>query len=439
MSLLDADLGEGRGWARVGDVYAVTKKPRSLDRTKFPTIPFAAMEAIPQGGAYSPNFVMKPGNAIASGTYFERGDVLVGKITPSFENGKQALIQDLPAPFGYATTEVIPLHPVSDSHDPRFLFFYLLHPDVRHYVAERMEGSTGRQRVPEYVLLDLPIPELEPDEQKAVANALETLHKAISAVAGCEETARDLKRAVMRALFTKGLRGEAQKETEIGPVPESWEVVEFAEVRERLQYGTSARCTYEPTAFPVLRIPNIEPGRVNTADIKFGTLRENETKRYLLKDGDLIFIRTNGGIERLGACAVFAGQPEGALFASYLIRAQLKLDRVDPYFAAHFFGSELGTGIVAGRATPAADGKYNLNTGTIDSLPLPLPPTVDEQREIVAVLHTIDRKIDLHRRKRAVLDELFKALLHKLMTGEIHVADLDLSALAPKPDAEAAA
>lgn len=158
----------------------------------------------------------------------------------------------------------------------------------------------------------------------------------------------------------------------------------------------------------------------------------------MLQQGDLIFIRTNGVIERLGACAVFAGQPAGALFASYLIRATVDRERLDPYFAAHFFASETGTSIVAGRATLAADGKYNLNTGTIDSLPLPLPPTLDEQREIVAVLDAIDRKIDLHQRKRAVLDDLFRALLHKLMTGEIRVTDLDLSALSPPPEAVAA-
>ena len=57
------------------------------------------------------------------------------------------------------------------------------------------------------------------------------------------------------------------------------------------------------------------------------------------------------------------------------------------------------------------------------------PPTLDEQRDIVAILDAIDGKIDLHKKKRAVLDELFKSLLHKLMTGEIRVADLDLSAL----------
>jgi type I restriction enzyme S subunit len=72
-----------------------------------------------------------------------------------------------------------------------------------------------------------------------------------------------------------------------------------------------------------------------------------------------------------------------------------------------------------------------LNTGAIDALMLPVPEDLDEQREIVAILDAIDAKIDRHKRKRAVLEELFKALLHKLMTGEIRVDDLDLSALEP--------
>ena len=51
-------------------------------------------------------------------------------------------------------------------------------------------------------------------------------------------------------------------------------------------------------------------------------------------------------------------------------------------------------------------------------------PSLGEQQDIVSVLDTIDRKIDLHRRKRAVLEELFQALLHNLMTGEIRECDL---------------
>ncbi len=74
-----------------------------------------------------------------------------------------------------------------------------------------------------------------------------------------------------------------------------------------------------------------------------------------------------------------------SVFASYLIRARLDRERADPGFVAHFFGSETGTSIVAGRATPAADGKHNLNTGTIDGLPIPLPPSLGEQRAIAAI------------------------------------------------------
>ncbi len=267
-----------------------------------------------------------------------------------------------------------------------------------------------------------------------MADALEMIQAAVAAERTAEATAQELKHAAMRELFTRGLRGEAQKDTEIGLVPEGWNVGSFADVREWLQYGTSVHCSLQKNSYPVLRIPNVEPGKVNDAELKYCDLSDAEAGKYLLQNGDLLFIRTNGVLDRLGSCAVYDGQPEKALFASYLIRARLKPD-IDPRFVAYFYASSLGTSLVAGRATPAADGKYNLNTGTIDSLPLPLPATLDEQCEIVAILDALDRKIALHRQKRTVLEELFQSLLHKLMTGEIRVGDLDLSALAPRPAA----
>jgi len=267
------------------------------------------------------------------------------------------------------------------------------------------------------------------DEQIAIASVLLQTEMALHKQLDILQTLQKLKQSTMRKLFTKGLRGEAQKETDIGPVPESWDTVNFSAVREWLQYGTSIHCTVEKKRHPVLRIPNVEPGRVNPTDLKFCDLSDKEANKYVLENGDLLFIRTNGVLERLGSCAVYDGEPTNALFASYLIRARLK-SGIDPKYIAYFYASSLGTSLVADRATPAADGKYNLNTGTIDSLPLPLPSTLDEQEAIVTILSAIDQKIDLHRQKRAVLEQLFQSLLHKLMTGEIRVSELDLSALA---------
>ena len=308
-----------------------------------------------------------------------------------------------------------------NDHDWRFLYHLLS--------SVGLDGLNSHSAVPglnREIAYSVPISLPAKTEQKKIASVLDTVERAVQQEGLATEQAQALKRAVMQSLFTRGLRGEAQKETEIGPMPESWKLVNFASVREKLQYGTSVRCTYDVSDYPVLRIPNIEPQRITADDLKYGALTGGNAAKYQLEDGDLLFIRTNGVLDRLGSCAVYGGYPANALFASYLIRAKVRPDDVVPNFAASFFSSELGTSIVAARAISASDGKFNLNTAAIDSLLLPLPPTLSEQREIVAVLDSIDRKIDLHRRKRAALEELFKVLLHKLMTGKIRVTDLNL-------------
>ena len=75
----------------------------------------------------------------------------------------------------------------------------------------------------------------------------------------------------------------------------------------------------------------------------------------------------------------------------------------------------------------------NINIQFLTPWPIVIP-SLDEQSEIVVILGAIDRKIDLHQKKRAVLDDLFKALLHKLMTGEIRVDEMDLPAFTEMED-----
>ena len=87
------------------------------------------------------------------------------------------------------------------------------------------------------------------------------------------------------------------------------------------------------------------------------------------------------------------------------------------------------------RLASRAVGQANINATKLRTIAFPLPPSLNEQAEIIAILDALDRKLDLHRRKREVLDQLFKSLLYKLMTGEISVYDLDLSAL-PANDGE---
>jgi type I restriction enzyme S subunit len=428
MSLLDTQLGGDRHWSRVGDGYEVTKKQRGLDRATFPTVPFAAMEAIPQDGSYLPTFTMKAPDEIASGTYFERGDVLVGKITPSFENGKQALVQELAAPFGYATTEVIPLHPRSDQHDPRLLFFYLLHPDVRHYVTERMEGSTGRKRVPENVLLDLPIPAIEPKDQLAIADALEAIQRASALEAHCERASWKLKRAAMRELFARGLRGEPQKETEIGSMPENWQARPIVDLCEIQSGGTPRKSVAD---YWIGEIP-----WASGKDLKVPTLHDTidhvsregaeAGSRIAPADAVLILVRGMGLAKDL---------PVSVISRPMAFNQDLKALVSRGEFSGTFIRSAIhcAKDRLLSRIVPSAHGTMTLNLDDIETFRVPCPSDPTEADEIVEILNALDRKIDLHKRKRALLEDLFKALLHKLMTGEYRVADLDLSALGQVP------
>ena len=99
-----------------------------------------------------------------------------------------------------------------------------------------------------------------------------------------------------------------------------------------------------------------------------------------------------------------------------------------PAFVNEYARTERGQSFLSGRAIRTADGKFNINSGTLKRVLLPLP-SLDEQREIVRQLDLVARKLKLHERKYATIIDLFRTLLHQLMTAQIRVHDLDLPEL----------
>jgi type I restriction enzyme, S subunit len=273
-----------------------------------------------------------------------------------------------------------------------------------------------------------------PAEQSRVAELLKLVEDALHLQDEELRTAVDTKKAAMQALFTRGLRGEAQKQTEIGLVPESWGVNAIGDVALSTQYGLSIRGQPSGT-YPILRMNCQEDGKVHYRNLQFVELDPETFGNFRLNPGDLLFNRTNS-IELVGRMAIVEDH-RPAVFASYLVRLIVDEGRCLPQFLNYFMNWPATQEEIKKLASRAV-GQANINATKLRTVLVPLP-SVSEQRQIVAILETIDRKIDLHRRKRAVLDELFKALLHKLMTGEIRVANLDLSALAPNPSDELAA
>ena len=171
-----------------------------------------------------------------------------------------------------------------------------------------MEGTTGRQRVPEDVLLDLPFPEFNPEEQTAVANSLEKIQWLITIEARSIQTTTELKRAAMETLFTRGLRGEAQKETEIGPVPESCSYNELGSVAE-IAYGAQAavaNATDSAIGTLILTNANLDlEGQINLEKRRYYKVPEKQRERLILCNGDVLFNWRSGSANHVGKTVFF--------------------------------------------------------------------------------------------------------------------------------------
>lgn len=197
---------------RFEKVATFTKKPRGLQYSEYDEVPFVPMNLIPIAKLYSKEFNLKSTDELSSGTYFEPGDILLAKITPSFENGKQSIIENLPTPFGIATTEVIPIREVEGLSDKIFLFYYLLVPDVRALLTGKMKGTTGRLRLGTEALADLEIPFPPLAEQRRIVAKLEVLFTQLDAAVNSLKKAQVQLHRYRRSILKAAFEGELTRE-----------------------------------------------------------------------------------------------------------------------------------------------------------------------------------------------------------------------------------
>src|SRR5580693_9437506 len=119
-------------------------------------VTFLPMERVGANGGVDSSQA-KPASALWNGlTYFRRGDVIVAKITPCFENGKGACLQSLPTDIGFGSTEFFVLR-AGDEITPQFLYRVTTLPEFRILGADAMTGAAGQKRVPSSFVGNFPV------------------------------------------------------------------------------------------------------------------------------------------------------------------------------------------------------------------------------------------------------------------------------------------
>lgn len=310
-----------------------------------------------------------------------------------------------------------------DDVDAHFYVYFLQSAFTQLGIFEGAGNKTTIPNLSRNRLAALDVPHPPKPEQQSVAQVLAKVREAIAVHDQATSTALELKHAVMNDLFTRGLRGEPQKETEIGLVPESWAEVSIADLGE-IVTGTTPP-TRERAYYDDGNIPFISPG-----DIEHGTPIAS-TQKCITDSGLAVSRALPAGttcVVCIGSTIGKVGRTTAAASATnQQINAIVPGVGYDPNYLSHLLTYQ--SNIVRNAASPSP--VPILSKGAFEKLVLFTSTNPDEQVEIATILDAVDRKIDLHQKKRKVVEELFESLLHKLMTGEIAVSDLDLSALAP--------
>lgn len=279
------------------------------------------------------------------------------------------------------------------------------------------QASVSMERLKELLL---PLPPIS--EQRAIARVLRTVQRAKEATEVVIAATRELKRSLMRHLFTYGPVPECEasqvrlKATEVGPLPEEWQLVRLGDIFEtQLGKMLSPKSKTGNSSKPYVRNANIQWGRVDLRDLSTMDFSESEKAKYEMRMGDLLVCE--GG--EVGRTAIWQGELIECYFQKAIHRLRLRDGAMVPGFFLYWMERAFRLARlygVAGTQTTIA----HLPQDKLQAMRIPLP-SLSVQRSIWESLRACDRKLAAEEQRKSALDALFKSLLEHLMTGKVRV------------------
>ncbi|MBL0171512.1 MAG: restriction endonuclease subunit S [Gemmatimonadaceae bacterium] len=299
------------------------------------------------------------------------------------------------------------LHRVRFSEPDRnkWFLYYLLSRDLDGTLKQHFNGAGIQHFTGEALAqFELPVPPLA--EQRRIVSILDEAFEGIAAAKVNAEqnlcNVRELYQNHLQSVFTQ--RGPGWAEKRLGEL-------------SRIKYGYTDSASAQIVGPQFLRITDLQPSGVDWDTVPYCSIDKTDLPKYRLADGDIVFARTGA---TTGKSHLVTNPPE-AVFASYLIRVQLRDKAVQPKFVNMFFQTRSYWDAIRAGVSGSAQGGFNATK--LGDLVIPFPESPSDQTSLVAKLDElaadIKRLANLYERKLQALDALKRSLLHQAFAGQL--------------------
>jgi type I restriction enzyme S subunit len=341
-------------------------------------------------------------------TYFERGDVLLAKITPCFENGKATLTASLQNEVGFGSTEFHVLRPQA-ALDPSYLFHLIWNPALREVGATNMTGSAGQKRVPADFLkrLEIPLPPLS--EQRRIAAILEKADALRRKRRQAIELLDGLTQSIFLEMFGDLIDSDAHPRASLA----AW-VANF-DTGKNLAPAPDPK---QQDGYRVLKVSAVTSGAFRPEEAKPLPKNYEPPTAHLVRQGDLLFSRANTA-ELLGATAYVEQTPERLVLPDKIWRFVWRRgNEPNPKFVHALFSTPSFRRELSKRATGTSGSMKNIAKPKVLAIELAMPSR-DEQEAFLLRQAEVARTVVAGTSQSSLFEGLFSSLQHRAFSGQL--------------------
>ncbi len=266
------------------------------------------------------------------------------------------------------------------------------------------------------------VPPLE--EQKKIADILSTVDKKIAFVEENINATEELKKGLMQKLFTEGIGHTEFKDSELGRIPKSWEVVELLKVCEDNKraivdgpFGSNLKTIhFREEGIPVIQSNFVTSGKFNAKEYVYvDEDKFNSEIRSKVIGGDIVMAKIGANC---GTSAIIPLEHPNALLSGNSIKISVDQNKASTVFIDFIFKSMYSRNKLVELKSVGAQPAISMPL--LKKMKI-VKPLLEEQKQIAEILSTVDKKIENLKEKKQSFEELKKGLMQKLLTGEVRV------------------